>query len=258
VPSRHCSGAVASAPSRRPQSLAHTPPPLSLAQRLPSQLRSHQGTRVYDVLGNAHLAHAPVCSFAVTVVDCKDPHYRISCTQGMLYPVFEEFSAPFPKQVFCLMDGVAVLAGWFAILCQWVYMRGIIIDSWCATLAGAQWHRQFFRLNITIISHACSWCCDHRKLGSGQGEPPWPGVHNQLAVYPSLVLMPITQYVSGHFSTGFCLTIGTHFIPSQTSWRLSIVGWNWVSVHLFPIHWQLLREPDLCMRSCTHSPKYPQ
>jgi hypothetical protein len=81
------------------------------------------------------------------------------------------------------------------------------------TVAGAQWHRQFLGLNITIISHAHSQGCDHWNLGSGQDEPPWPGAHNQLAVYPSLALMPITiQYVSGHFSTGFRSTIGTDFI----------------------------------------------
>jgi hypothetical protein len=66
---------------------------------------------------------------------------------------------------------------------------------------------------ITTISHAHNQGRDHWKLGSGKDEPPWPGAHNQLAVYPSLALMRITiQYVSSHFPTAFRSTIGTDFI----------------------------------------------
>jgi hypothetical protein len=35
------------------------------------------------------------------------------------------------------------------------------------TLAGARWHRRYLRLNITIVRHAYSEGCDHRRLGSG-------------------------------------------------------------------------------------------
>ena len=51
-------------------------------------------------------------------------------------------------------------------------------------VAGAQ-----LRLKVTIISHVHSQRRDHWKLESGQDKPPWPGAHNQLAVYPSLPLM---------------------------------------------------------------------
>ena len=52
------------------------------------------------------------------------------------------------------------------------------------TVAGAQ-----LRLDITIISRVHNQGRDYWKLGSGQDEPPWPGAQNQLASYPSLVLM---------------------------------------------------------------------
>jgi hypothetical protein len=64
------------------------------------------------------------------------------------------------------------------------------------TVAGAQWHRQSLRLNVTIISYAHSQGHDHRKLGSRQDEPPWPGVHNHLAVYPNLGLNPLMRITS--------------------------------------------------------------
>ena len=64
------------------------------------------------------------------------------------------------------------------------------------TVAGAQWHRQSPRLNVTIISHAHGQGRDHWKLGSRQDEPPWPGVHNHLAVYPNLALNPLMRITS--------------------------------------------------------------
>jgi hypothetical protein len=64
------------------------------------------------------------------------------------------------------------------------------------TVAGAHWHRQSLRLNVTIISHAHSQGRDHWKLGSRQDEPPWPGAHNHLAVHPNLALNPLMRITS--------------------------------------------------------------
>ena len=112
----------------------------------------------------------------------------------------------------------------FALSRSWVWLeRGTIIDSRRPTLcqtkavAGAQWHRHFLWLNITVIPHTHGQGHDHWKLGSGTDEPLWPGAHIQLVVYPRLALRITIQYVSGHFSTAFCSTIGTVFVTDTFS-----------------------------------------
>lgn len=87
------------------------------------------------------------------------------------------------------------LTGWVDLSRSWVWLRRErAIDSRRATLrrpksvAGAQWHRRFLRLNVAFIPHAYNQGRDHWELGSGKDEPPWPGAHNQLAVHPSLPL----------------------------------------------------------------------
>ena len=64
---------------------------------------------------------------------------------------------------------------------------------------------------LTTFIHAHCQGRDHRKLGSREDEPPWPGAHRQLLVSPPRLITAI-KFVSGQFSTAYRSTIGTDFI----------------------------------------------
>ena len=121
-----------------------------------------------------------------------------------------------------------------------------------ATGARAQRHIKFdFRLDnphlavrmflLTTFIHAHCQGRDHRKFGSWEDEPPWPGAYHPLLVCPRLTLRIITaiKYVSGQFSTAYRSTIGTDFItktlPHHSKPDESVTLQIWVSHHRYTL-----------------------